>query len=77
MMFCPKCGVVLPDRARFCSACGASIAEQQQETKKDDLVFFGIDHPFYVPRRRRLLPYVIGGALLLAVMVTVIALVMK
>lgn len=76
MMFCPKCGTVLPDRARFCSACGSSIEEQQLETKSDDLVFFGIDHPFYVPRRRRLVPFVVGGIVAVAIIVAVVALMM-
>lgn len=72
MMFCPKCGAVLPGRARFCSACGSSIVEQQQETREDDLVFFGIDHPFYVPKRRKAIPLIIGGVVVVAIVVALI-----
>ena len=28
MIFCKKCGYVLPDDARFCSECGAAIAQE-------------------------------------------------
>lgn len=30
-MFCPKCGVELPDGSKFCSACGAQLANATQE----------------------------------------------
>ena len=30
-MFCPKCGEKLPDESKFCTACGANLAELTQE----------------------------------------------
>lgn len=31
-MFCPKCGNILPDNAKTCDACGASIGETQSNS---------------------------------------------
>ena len=34
MMYCPKCGISLPDDATECDACGARIDPIPETTKK-------------------------------------------
>ncbi|MEM0075111.1 MAG: zinc ribbon domain-containing protein [Nitrososphaerota archaeon] len=41
-MFCPKCGVQLPDDAKFCYKCGSQVVTQQQPEKRNVIAPNGV-----------------------------------
>jgi len=73
MVFCSVCGVVAPDTAKFCPACGAEIQITKPESSNgENLIHEDLGNVAESPRPRSHAPLIWGGGTFLVILVLII-----
>ena len=68
MVFCLACGLVAPDAAKFCPACGAEIQITKPESSNgENLIHEALGNVADSPRPRSKAPLIWGGAAILLI----------